>query len=217
MIKTETFNLFYKKYPYRIKVNNVGHLRYVAVDDDDDDDYNKHYQKMEELNKDIRAAHKNIDLYLKKCGVDYKTRTEMYRVYFIEDRECFEFICKTYADVIYEKTVPFRSDLAEVNKKLPVNTEIRKYLYFGTYRFKMIISVDNIHNCTDASQSVTDVMNNLNIAENGKWIPHDFMHYGPTNIYFDTYDQVSYAALMFQNVKIKKIHEAILKEETYLI
>ena len=84
MKQTETIKLFYKKYPYRIRFENASSYAYHNGNSYDSDEYSERY-------KDIRAAFKNIDWYLKKEAVDYKTRSEMCNSYFLEDEYIFQY------------------------------------------------------------------------------------------------------------------------------
>ncbi len=206
MKKTETTKLFFKKYPYRIRFQNPAYYAYHIENRYDSDEYNERY-------KDIRAAFKNVDWYLKKEAVDYKTRVEMCHSYFLEDEYVFHYLCENYAKFIEEATIPYRKDLSSVYGGLNTNAELRKSLYHGMYRYKMMISCQSYNDRDAATQSVTDVMNTLNVRDNGKWTPCTISIYSPEPIYFETYEQVSYAAMMLQHVKIKKIYEAVLIKE----
>ncbi len=206
MKKTETIKLFYRKYPYRIRFESASSYAYHNGNSYDSDEYN-------ERHKDIRAAYKNVDLYLKKEAVDYKTRIEMGHSYFLEDEYVFQHLCENYSKFIEEATVPYRKDMSSIYKGLNTNAELRKGLYHGMYRYKMMIACQSYTEREAATQSVTDVMTTLNVRDNGKWMPYTISIYSPEPIYFETYEQVSYAAMMFQHVKIKKIYEAVLIKE----
>lgn len=220
MIENETLKPFYGKFPYRVKFYTVRFWPSMIdfLDYQNDEEHDALVDLIEERKKDIRSVYKNIDLYLKNMAVDYRTRNEIYTSYFLEDKEIFDYLCKEYADYIYEKTVPFREDMVDVYKKFPVNTEIRKYLYHGKYKYKMTVCNNTDYsNLSAADQSITEVMETLNVVDNGLWRTEGgaghIYYYGDRYLYFETYEQVSYAALMFQHVKVKRINEAVLQSD----
>lgn len=209
MIETQSSTLFFRKYPYRIKFYNQYQWLRVRYGHDDilDDQLNGIYA-------DIRALKRNVELDLKNMAVDYRTRHENHLTYFLEDKNAFDNLCETYKPYVYEKTVPFVDILSEIYKQYPTNVEIRKSLYHKIYRYKMTIAASRYDTQWDAKASITEVMNTLGVVDNGKWHSTGSLYtYLPAYIYFETYEQVSYAALMFQNVKIRKISEAVLQSE----
>jgi hypothetical protein len=206
MRQTETIKLFYKKYPYRIKFQNPSNYAYQNEIIYDSDEYN-------ERHKDIRAAFKNVGWYLKKESVDYKTRFDIYHSYFLEDEYVFQYLCENYAQFIEEATVPYRKDITKIYKSLNTNAELRKGLYHGMYRYKMMIIYKSYAEREEATESINEVMSTLNVRDNGKWANCMGSVYSAEPLYFETYDQVCYAAMMLLHVKIKKIYEAVLINE----
>ena len=209
MIETQSSTLFFRKYPYRIKFYN--HKEWLRVrygyEDYTTDQLNGTYA-------DIRALKRNVELNLKNLAVDYRTRHENHLTYFLEDKNVFDNLCETYKSYIHEKTVPFIDILSEIYKQYPTNVEIRKSLYHKIYRYKMAVVASSYDTRWDAMASITEVMNTLGVVGNGKWHSTGSLYtYSPVYIYFENYEQVSYAALMFQNVKIRKISEAVLQSE----
>lgn len=224
MKEIQSTKLFYNKYKYRIKTK--GRYDYMCETQLNSADYRAiHIESIEKAHK-IRNK---VEKYLKDNNVDFRSRTESGMSVFLNDEEVFESLKKIHYDDIREVSVPYRDDLPEVLGDLPNEVEVRKSLYFGQYRYKMIFRPDESYDSV-ATESIREFLKNAdfeycfdsniqyssanpNKAKTKNGYSANLYGWKDYYIMFKDEETVSYAAMMISNIRIKKVKQVVLTTE----